>query len=107
MANVKSIDNEYNILLALIEGDKRFSQLLREIKKASLAIELNELQRLRYIQRIVDQKAKPPITFYRITAVGKKFVRVNAENQIKKIELHMIRLKKLMPKRIDEFKKSL
>lgn len=107
MANIKRIDNEYNILLALVGGNKRFSQLLKENKKASLAIELNELQRLRYIERIVDQKAKPPITFYRITTAGRKFVRDNAEKQITKMELHLQRLKQLVPDRITDVKKNL
>ena len=107
MANVKSIHNAYQILLALIDGRKRFSQLLKEVKKASLAKELNELQRLRYIERIVDADAKPPISFYEITTAGKKFVRDNAEYQIIKMELCLQRLKQLMPNRIADVKKNL
>jgi len=107
MANVKSINNEYQILLALIEGKKRFSELMKEVKKASLAKELNELQRLKYIERIVDVNAKPPISFYKITTAGKKFVKDNAEYQLTKIELHLQRLKQLMPNRIADVKKNL
>jgi len=107
MGNVKNLDNEYHILLALTEGKKRFSELLKEAKKAYLAKELNELQKIKYVEKIVDEKAKPPITFYRITTEGRKFVRVNSEEQIRKIQLHLQRLKQLMPNKISEVKKNL
>lgn len=92
MANVKNKDNAYHILLSLLEGEKRFSELTHEVKKASLAKELNELQNLKYVERIVDDKAKPPMTFYRITKTGKSFLCLHKEERMTKLKLELKRL---------------
>ena len=104
---VRSDENMYRILLALSEGDKRFSDLLKEIKKASLSIELNNLLDMRYILRKVDSEAKPPATSYSITSLGKDFLRKKAETELPKLTIEINRLSKIAPKRVEEFKKTI
>ena len=102
MANVKNIVNSYRILLALTEGEKRFSELMNEIKKASLAKELSYLLQLRYITRRVVEDTKPPRTFYKITRTGIDFLQNEIKAHVTKLGLELQRLKTLAP---DEFKK--
>ena len=101
---VKTDDNAYRVLLALAEGDKRFSELLKEVKKASLSIELNHLKDLRYIIRKVDSNAQPPATSYSITKLGREFVRKKAETEIPKMIVEIQRLKLIAPERVKEIK---
>jgi DNA-binding HxlR family transcriptional regulator len=104
---VATQENVYKILLALAEGDKRFSELLKEIKKASLSIELNHLLEMKYIMRKVDSNAKPPTSTYFITKLGKDFLRKKAEIEIPKLTIEVQRLKMVVPERVKEFKESI
>jgi len=99
MVNIKSRENTFRILLALFEGDKRFSQLLKETKKASLGKELIELLALKYITRtLVD--SKPPHTFYSITKKGEVFLQDQVDEQIPELEIKLKRMKKVSPSKV-------
>ena len=103
---IKTGENAYKILLALSEGDKRFHELLREVKKASLAKELNELDKQKYIKRAVID-AKPPTTLYSLTKTGKDFLQHKVKEQLPKLESELLRLKMIVPDKINDLKKSL
>lgn len=96
MTKTEATDNVYRILLALLEGDKHFSELLNEVKKGSLTKELRELRRERFIQRHVITESSPPKTLYSITKIGKDFLRNQKINErILKLRLELKRLKLL------------
>jgi DNA-binding HxlR family transcriptional regulator len=107
MPMIRTEDNAYRILLALSEGEKRFSDLLKEAKKASVAIELNRLEKMRYISRKVDTEAKPPTTTYNITKAGKDFLSEQAETRIPKLALELERLKAVLPNEVKELKSKI
>ena len=104
---IKTEDNAYRILLSLSERDKRFSDLLKEIKKASLSIELNRLEKDKLIARKVDGQAKPPITMYSITKLGKAFLQDQAETRIPKLTLELERLKVVVPNSVKDLKSKI
>lgn len=60
-----------SILLSLLEGEKRFSELIKEGKKGSIARVLVDLLEYGYIKRRLIN-AKPPKTMYSITKTGRK-----------------------------------
>jgi DNA-binding HxlR family transcriptional regulator len=93
---IKTGENAYRILLALSESDKRFNELLREVKKASLARELNELERMKYINRTVID-ARPPTTIYSITKLGRDFLASKATKNLPRLEIELKRLKSVLP----------
>jgi len=71
-------ETAYRVLLSLLEGEKRYSQLIDEGKRASVAKILRHLIKEKYIKRkLVD--AKPPKTFYSITDIGKKLLHEQKE----------------------------
>ena len=107
MANVKNIVNSYRILLALTEGEKRFSELMNEIKKASLAKELSYLLKLRYITRRVVEDTKPPRTFYKITKMGMDFLHTEVEKHVLELGVELQRLKTFAPDNFKKLKKDL
>ncbi|MHB1867926.1 MAG: winged helix-turn-helix transcriptional regulator [Nitrososphaerales archaeon] len=107
MPMIKTEDNAYRILLALSEGNKRFSDLLKEAKKASVAIELNRLERMKCVFRHVDSDSKPPTTTYSITKLGKDFLSAQAESRIPKLTLELERLKVVSPNAIKELKSKI
>ncbi len=106
MPMIKTGENAYKILLALSEGDKRFNELLKEVKKASLAKELNELDKQKYIKRAVID-AKPPTTIYSLTKMGREFLQHKAKEQLPKIESELLRLKVIVPDQIKDLKRNL
>ena len=95
MTEMKDTENTYRILLALLEGDKQFSQLLNEIKKGSLTKELRDLRKLRYIERRVDPDSAPPKSIYSLTKVGKVFLKNQKETRLAKLKIELKRLKML------------
>jgi DNA-binding HxlR family transcriptional regulator len=99
MPMIRTGENAYRILLALSEGDKRFNELLREVKKASLAKELTLLEKMKYIKRnVID--AKPPQTNYGITTLGRDFLRSEADKHFPRLEVELRRLKQVAPDKI-------
>ncbi|MGI0091105.1 MAG: winged helix-turn-helix transcriptional regulator [Nitrososphaerales archaeon] len=104
MPMIRTEDNAYRILLSLAENNKRFSELLKETKKASLSIELNRLEKMKYIARHIDVEAKPGIATYSITKLGKDFLEDQAEARIPKLSLELERLKAVVPNRVKELK---
>ena len=106
MPMVKTGENAYKILLALSEGDKRFHELVQEVKKASLAKELTILERQKYIKRTVSD-SKPPTTTYSLTKVGRQFLEYKAKELLPKLESELQRLKGIMPDKIKNLKESL
>ena len=106
MPMIKTGENAYKILLALGEGDKRFNELLREVKKASLAKELNELEKQKYIKRIIID-AKPPTTLYSLTRTGKEFLQHKIKEHLPKLESELQRLKVIVPEQINDLKRHL
>lgn len=104
---IKTEDNAYHILLALSQSDKRFSELMKEIKKASLSIELNRLEKAKYITRHIDVTTKPATARYSITKLGKDFLSKQAENRIPKLAMELERLKTVVPNSIKELKGKL
>ena len=101
---IRTEDNAYHVLLALSDGEKRFSELLKEIKKASLSIELNRLEKIRYISRRVDVNAKPSVAYYGITKLGKEYLEKQAESRIPRLTVEIERLKKVVPNSVKELK---
>ena len=106
MANVKNKENSYRILLALAEGEKRFSELTNEIKKASVAKELSYLLELRYITRRVVEDTKPPRTFYKITKMGLDFLQNEVDEHVSKLDVELQRLKTFAPDKFKKLKKN-
>jgi len=87
-------ETTFRVLFALIEGEKRFSQLINEGKRASVAKILRDLIKQRYIKRrLVDDK--PPKTFYSLTDTGKKLLRDQKDELVSKHTLALNRLKQL------------
>jgi DNA-binding HxlR family transcriptional regulator len=103
MPMIRNEDNAYIILLALSESDKRFSDLIKEAKKASVALELDRLQKMRLISRTVSD-SKPPSTRYSITKLGKDFLAKQAEIRIPKLAQEISRLKKEFPEQVKQAK---
>ncbi len=87
-------ETAFRVLLALLEGEKRFSKIINEGKKASVARILADLIKQRYIKRrLID--AKPPYTIYSITDTGKKLLREHKDELISKHTIALNRLKQL------------
>lgn len=87
-------ENAFQILLLLLDGDKQFNQIMKAGKKGSFANELRELLKQRYIERkLVD--SKPPKSIYKITKLGKDFLRNLKDERITKLKLELKRLNML------------
>jgi DNA-binding HxlR family transcriptional regulator len=106
VGNIKTGENSYRILLALSEGDRRFSELVQEVKRASLAKELTQLEKMKYVTRTVAD-TKPPTTTYSLTKLGKDFLRSEAEKHIPKLEVELERLKAVLPEKVKQIKGNL
>ena len=104
---IKTGENAYRLLLALSEGEKRFNELLREVKKASLARELTELEKMKYIKRNVIVETRPPTTLYSITKLGRDFLSGKAAEHVPKLTLELSRLKEIIPDEVKKIKNSL
>lgn len=100
MPMVKQGENEYRILLALAAKDRRFSELMKEAKKASLSKALNELEGMRYITRNVSTQTKPPTTTYRITRSGLDFLRAMADVHIRRANTELERWMRVAPEKV-------
>ncbi len=74
MPKLKDESIKYRILILLVDGDKRFTDLLSDIKRATLSSELRELEDYKLIKRSVDNKSRPPKVTYSITEKGKEFL---------------------------------
>jgi DNA-binding HxlR family transcriptional regulator len=74
---------KYRILMLLASGEKRFTDLLSEIKRATLSSELRKLEGSKLIKRSVDNKARPPGVMYSITDKGRQVLAEKAVNIIK------------------------
>ena len=83
------------VLLSLLEGEKRFSQLIDEGKKASVARILKDLLEQRYILRRVVDNPPPPKTFYSLTEKGKKLLREQKDQLLSRHKIALNRLKLL------------
>jgi DNA-binding HxlR family transcriptional regulator len=106
MPMIRTGENAYRILLALSEGDKRFNELLHEVKKASLAKELTMLDKMRYINRqVID--SKPPTTIYSITKLGRDFLLTRAKEHLPKLQVELRRLKGIMPEKIKDIRSNI
>lgn len=106
MPMVKSGENAFRILLALNAGEKRFSELVREIKRASLARELKGLEKLKFVKRTVID-SRPPTTIYSITKLGRDFLKHSANERFIRVETDLVRLKEVVPDRVKELKDKL
>lgn len=90
----------------MIEGDKRFNQLVAEAKRTTLAKELNALLDEGYVERkVVD--TKPPKSIYKITRDGRDFLRNQIKERFPKLEVEFQRLKLITPAKVKEFRKVL
>lgn len=103
MPMVKSGENAYRILLAVNSGEKRFGQLVQEVKRASLARELLALEKMKFIKRTVHD-TRPPTTIYSITKLGRDFLKDKAAERFIRVETDLIRLKEVLPERVRELK---
>lgn len=86
MPKTKDKSIQYRILMSLVEGDKRFSELLSDIKRATLSNELQELERYRLIERKVDKKIRPPRVTYSITSKGRETLAERATSVIEEMK---------------------
>lgn len=106
MAKAIAGDNSYQILLFLSDGAKRFNQIIKAGNKGSFANELRVLLKLKHIERkLVD--AKPPHSVYKITKVGKDFLKYYAKDRIPKLERELQLIKTIFPDKAQELKKIL
>jgi DNA-binding HxlR family transcriptional regulator len=106
MPMVRSGDNAFRILLSLNAGEKRFSELVKEVKRASLARELRGLEKLDFLKRTVLD-GRPPTTVYSITVRGRAFLKHKANERFIRVETDVIRLKSVVPDRVKELKEKL
>jgi DNA-binding HxlR family transcriptional regulator len=86
MPKIKDESTKYRILMLLLEGDKRFTDLLSEIKRATLSNELKDLENYKLIERSVDKKSRPPKVTYSITKKGRETLALKAAIIIKTME---------------------
>lgn len=86
MPKVKDESIRYRILLLLIEGDKRFSDLLSDVRRATLSNELRQLEHYKLIKRSVDNKSRPPKVTYSITDKGRQTLVAKAAILIRTME---------------------
>jgi len=88
---------KYRILISLLEGDKRFNELLKDIKRSTLSHELRELETYHLIERNVDNDYRPPRVTYSITKTGKEYVSAKALEIAKEMELRLRSLLTVIP----------
>jgi DNA-binding PadR family transcriptional regulator len=69
--------------MLLVSGDKRFTDLLSEIKRATLSNELHKLEDSKLIKRSVDDNARPPRVTYSISDNGMQVLTEKAGSIIK------------------------
>ncbi len=94
MVGIEKSEIAYRILLALLEGEKRFSQILKEGKKGSVAKIMQDLLKQRYIKRrLID--SKPPKTVYSLTEIGKKLLEGQKKEWKERLTKDLERLKLL------------
>ena len=106
MAKAIAGDNSYQILLFLSDGEKRFNQIIKAGNRGSFANELRVLLKLGYIERrLVD--TKPPHSIYKITKIGKGFLKHYAEDRIPKLKRELKLIKTIFPNDAQELKKIL
>jgi DNA-binding HxlR family transcriptional regulator len=86
MPKLKDESIKYRILMLLVNGDKRFTDLLSDIKRATLSNELRELEHYKLIKRSVDNKSRPPKVTYSITDKGRQTLAAKAAILIKAME---------------------
>ena len=71
MPKLKDKSIRYRILMSLAQGEKRFTDLLSDIKRATLSKELQRLEEEKLVRRMVDNKSRPPKVTYSITSKGR------------------------------------
>jgi DNA-binding HxlR family transcriptional regulator len=97
MPQVKDRSIKYTILLSLSTGEKRFSELKKEVKRPTLAKELPGLERDGLIQRNVDPSTRPVRITYSITQRGKEDLHAAAGDIIRTMKERLRLLQRVVP----------
>lgn len=74
LISLLGLKGSYEILKELETGSKRFKDLKRKLTHSTLAKRLSDLEKSNLIIRRVDEKHKPPIVEYELTAKGKEIL---------------------------------
>lgn len=88
-------DTTYKVLLSLVEGTKRFNELSKEGKKATVARSLTRLLKQKYVTRTIS-KTKPIKSFYSITKNGRTVLFKKSISRIKDLRVELNRLELLV-----------